>query len=811
MTGLSFRMSQLATGSGTAATDESRRDERAAILVLFAILITVIVIFVALVIDTSRIASGSRQKSHSSDLVAMSFLEGYLNALPDSIAAFNANGSQQAAFRAGLVRAAETGALNFLTANRATTAVRSEYQQLTQSGDLFAGGYNNQGNRGHVRVGKWFSSKPAALANCNPARYQSIDFEDPNNKCPCVRPRPNKPFGCFVACDNDNGCRNPLDATDTQYQPGNAARVDLYSDPSGVTNVKLLFGRIAGPASRRVDNSGIASVKNRQGVVVMDLSRSTTADTHYQSQKTPDNAAGQFAAEYSYKCLPGGPTAMSDGSGAWELCAGGVLDNPNAAPVGYTTEAAYADSWGATYTALAANVGYSPWCAQQDRHCQRDYRFVQVFSSGTAGGPAPEDYLVEIGFTDAPGIGVPKIGQPHTGILAATHAALDLMHQKRIGGDAVGFIGFDRQVDTDLLFTKTNRYIPPTPIVRVGDAKTNYAGASDFQKMLDFTDPDPANRLFRAQHNIFPRQEEFADLPLAIWHAHNMLKTAAGAEDAIKFIVVVTSNLTSCARSGADRDSPLGKIPVCGRSYDLHQQSLDEMFNFRVKGTTTSQLEGDGVILHSVLVGSQVAPHRIFVKKFGGNPPGCLTEAEMRRANLYTTLPSSGYAASMAAYDLIGKGDPAAPPYLDAAFWLSAAARQVGGLWVPVNINSIKCSGTVPACTNDDNGDGIPDYSMEREINQACASMGTPAAAPPYPAPAYPAGTGALAVPGPTLAGFGVPLSGVDPQGRMFCDVNCSERLQAINSGDDAIAQVQKGLAELYQTPPVSLVGGLGD
>src|SRR5262249_28078349 len=149
-------------------------------------------------------------------------------------------------------------------------------------------------------------------------------------------------------------------------------------------------------------------------------------------------------------------------------------------------------------------------------------------------------------------------------------------------------------------------------------------------------------RLFRAQHNIFPRESEFGDLPMAIWHAHRMLSDLDTSEDARRFIIVVTSGLTSCARDPGARANPYGQTPTCGRSYDMNQQSLEEMSNSQVKGSSVSALEGDEIVLHSVFVGSQVAPHRVFVKKVGGGAPApCLTEEEMRKANLYTTLPST--------------------------------------------------------------------------------------------------------------------------------------------------------------------------
>jgi hypothetical protein len=382
----------------------------------------------------------------------------------------------------------------------------------------------------------------------------------------------------------------------------------------------------------------------------------------------------------------------------------------------------------------------------------------------------------------------------------------------------IGFIGFGQTVDTTRdpnvpaanRFRKTNRYIPPASVLKSNQRSwDSWADATDFQKIFDFTDPDPGRRVWRAQHNIFPRPEEFADLPLALWHAHNMLMQIPGAESAQNSIFIVTSGLTHCRRDNSnDKELPFGKGPVCGRGFDAHQASLKEVLDYRIAGSADWRLATDKIPLHTIFVGSKVAPHTIAVHKFGSNPPVCLTEKELRQRNLYTTLPATtSHEETSASYDSVGKGSVQQGDhslnYYQSAHWLSAAARQVGGLWIPIRMDTVNCGWSV----------GCADNTLLPEINSACAMKPMPYGPNPatgkYPNPSYPAdifpgATVKFNVKGDSWLNSTTPPNSVpaDSEGRIFCDVNCNE-----TRGIDGVSnQIDSALGEMYRLPPISLV-----
>ncbi len=229
-------------------TERKVRSESGAILILTAILATIILIFVAIVVDLSIFSNSQEQTQHYSRLAVLAALEQHF--------AETVGTSQERAVKA-MARAREVTGRNFMLSEPSRAAgLRSQGTSASDPGAL-------------LLPGQYYFERP-----CN----------DPHdNTCnPC-----NGVYPCFVETDLTSDPDGPV----TAYR----VRGHLY-DGIPTRFARTLFGTDTFP----VEVFSTASVRPRQVIFLIDTSGSMTRETHFRRDPVASQAENPPLGHGSY-------------------------------------------------------------------------------------------------------------------------------------------------------------------------------------------------------------------------------------------------------------------------------------------------------------------------------------------------------------------------------------------------------------------------------------------------------------------------------------------------------------------------------
>ncbi|MCC6953957.1 MAG: hypothetical protein IT290_07555 [Deltaproteobacteria bacterium] len=817
-------------------TNQSFSDERGALALFAALILLVLVGFIALSIDSARLSSATEEKRNTADQVALAALETYFDydvaeqsrprrtrpprrgpqgpltttstttTTTDPFAtttttstttsttvagcATNLQCQHQVKFSAAVARAEQIGAQNTLTS-------RDGEAQL-YAGALRTNTADTTGN-GTIASGRWWTRSISACTASAGAGGTNV--------CPCAHDFNTGP--CFQACDPILGCRSPYSGGwDSPF--ANAMRVVLRTAGAG-QGIRKIFGSLISAAgdnewqvqgsSTSGTNASTAFALPKYGVVMVDLSRSTTVEDYnrgtgnppraylpFEVESTTDDGAGGEVrgAEYAYQlavaapgCTPAGGINSCTVPGACAFTPVDQTKAPGAPLNGY--QLSYE-------RLLVGNIADNPMA--------NEYRCFQVSHPG---GSWTQNHLVAV---DGPE------PEPHGEFIASANRILQEFQDRGNPADRLSLIGFDddfspngpialRSFPRNSLYTgEPGTFIDPTH--------------PQFQGLVDMTANDATGRALRAQNLFVPRSNAVSDLPMALQHAFTKIEVAVQGQfnRVDPFVVLITNGLSGCSRGpggAAATTTCLGTRPMPAGSgslgtsapayqnplfyepsYNNHVNSLTELLSREVNGRYRDT-DAKFVGLHVLYGGRDVVPHSVLIKDMRAGAESCLRDDGLRRLSFVNTLrePIPQYYSDYPGEFLqIGMGYTPRS-YSLPGFFLYQATASLQGWFVPLRDpcpRTFGFNGAVqqPDCTGEANcscdpTDAWPNPNPEKcpksAVDHICRTSANPG--PDYAAPPFIATdpesmvsrTAAWAIRGVTN-----PPNLMDSDGRLLCD-----------------------------------------
>ena len=565
--------------------------ETGAAIPLIIVFLTVILIFSGLALDTTVVSVTKTEQRQLAETVAISALSTFLNAPPTSPLDTRLN------LVRNKVRELIQGNVQFSRPFMDRPADPDDIE--TERGSI-TGGAN-----GTLLPGIWHSVPPA---DCS--IYAS------GTTCPCS-PSNTWTTPCFESVNLD---QNPEPAI-------NAIKVDLKLE--GSSSIKTLFSKVFSNNSTPVRSSATAATYPRHGVFLVDLSRSSHADTHQPYETTNGNSTGmRLSAEYAFSVVGSATDVATCQSAGW----------PNSAPLNGTC-----DIRGGVVPQLYRNLWYSnatynfipttPRSGTNPRkHFKGDYRIFDLtwLDPGIRNSPFQETYLVDMYHDPAYSPSSYEGPEPLNSMLAAVNRAMERVAANSVQGDAIGFLGFDFSARVT-----QREYALSAP------------GSVPYQQLQNLTDPtnppppcleDP-NRNVREcrvlNHLLITRKESSANLPEALQRARQMLTAAVTPNAAEEFAVVMTDGVTNCTNSPTPR--------TCSNSEAAVQASLTE-----VENTIATFYAPASIKVHFIHIGSTSGPHTLLApspyrKNSDGTSAACMTEDDVAKFSADANTPLKNY------------------------------------------------------------------------------------------------------------------------------------------------------------------------
>lgn len=484
-----------------------------AIIVLLTVLIIPLILLLALSIDTSRLSSSSTQQKRLSRAVALAALEGWtVNRLGGFTYAELADKARERALDVARLQS------NQILVRNASRAEPGESDQVVE-----------------LQFGRWWAEQPLTVLNGQSVGACPTWPDNLDDSCPCPRVGDTRDWDgpCFEA---DPPSASNIDAV-------SAVHAQLRTDEEAPS--RSLFGSlvslIGGQQEVLLRSGSTAAIVPRVGVFLIDLSRSTNAETHLPFERTD---AADFPSEYVFPLASMGNNwwAVLSQAQRVESCAEGV----NASDC-YVSGNNCAIRWremdrlynGDPDPDGAEPFTPSPPIMQQTRYGETaSTRHFRDEYSCVRPDDVDRSYLVDT----HPVYGRPE---PLNTILNGINAALTVIQNSAVAGDRLGVIAFDHAAssyDSDPGVGGEGsqiggRRIPP---VR--------PGTPEFDELLRITDvDDPGDLHFRLRRFFFPRDGANTDLSGALWQARDMLTDLAGFQQSQSFVAMFTDGLASCA------------------------------------------------------------------------------------------------------------------------------------------------------------------------------------------------------------------------------------------------------------------------
>lgn len=511
-------------------------EEHGAIMAILAL--TLIPIFVMLVfaIDSLRMSSSHTQHENVANQMALGSLQALLD--PEQ-----QGESFETRLENAKARALEIGKFSG-NSNIANSLAQGFIQQDNQ-------------NLATIETGQWFFAEPTG--GC---------AQNPTNPC-CANGRFQ---ACYVATNDPNDA--------------NAIRINLRSSGDEEGKFMHVFGNITGMGDTNFDVSAIAAMVPRNGVFLVDLSRSTQYQTHLPVQRLPQSNYYR-ASEYAFRLANGVtcnslPAPQGGANGGANYCANAVN---RAIPSGSLSAQELAlrniiDSQcntfypGADATATArrdrcqtqecppmafmaehsvyhkfmypnrampntppadypAAPGSDPSSATQ--HYQSDYQCFQISPPPNAAGTAqPAEYYMVDTQSDP---------EPLTTILSGISTSLDEINVRGVPGDRISVFAFDDTV-FPAAATVTNQ------MRSFGPLRPGEAAVTELQNLLNGT----SGRTAKINAFLFPGSRTNGsgasrgntDLPNALLQSSATLMASPNFSSSYNFVALFSDGMVNC-------------------------------------------------------------------------------------------------------------------------------------------------------------------------------------------------------------------------------------------------------------------------
>lgn len=365
--------------------------ERGVILPLTALAIVVLFLFVGLAIDLGLYSVELSSRERTVEQIALGALRRYVSL---RMAAMPVD--SQIAYNAALDHANALAQFNIQPL--ATTYLRPGVDS-----DLWTvSDYTASNTTSRLIPGQWLQDTPA-------------NQSDRSGYCSTT---PVAGKGCFKPITD-----NPL----LPDEPINAFYVAYRTPPTMVLQILFNAGLLPQYQSA-VSAEAYATLVPRQGVFIIDVSRSVVDDTHFEA---PVGATP--AAEYGYGLDPA----------AGASCADGAQPAPDGSQIDPSVQASFLN------LPLGPRGGSDP----DTLHYKTDYQCFDAPVNASAPYPPEPRYAIDMQTNP----------QPLTGILAAVNQALTVFVRRGVSDDRVSIMGID---DADL-GTPPNPPIDPTANARM--------------------------------------------------------------------------------------------------------------------------------------------------------------------------------------------------------------------------------------------------------------------------------------------------------------------------------------------------------
>lgn len=473
-----------------------KNTEHGAVMLLLILLLVPMLIAVAMAIDSARFTTSDTELERIANSMALGALETFL--LMEQPADFSA---REAAAKERAVELANLESNSLIAAHDNNFSV-----------DDFRPNGNAQ-----ITFGRWFFEEPGN--GCE--NFQSTAGQT----CPCSGATFTGP--CFVPS------ADPFEI--------NSARLAIQTESNIVNSI---FGSLLDLSALRLNASSTVAAVPRNGVFLVDLSRSTQFQTHLpleQLSAANQNQASEFAFRLAadvntgtqiFTCndiVPGGNTCNANGlaklanycTNTFPGASQTVLDTCNTQCPPITPFVAHQ-----TWHTQMQQSGSDP---SPTAHYRNNYRCETL--TNPANSAQSEAYLIE---QDQTG----KEPEPLNTILGGIYQAMQTLRQRSIAGDTITLIGFDGAV-----FDFTN-----PPIRSFGPARIDLREGSLFRQIEDLTNPD---RSFNEKIPAFffpgsgPNRGE-TDIAGALIAARDRLLEQNNFNIARNFVVLFSDGLASC-------------------------------------------------------------------------------------------------------------------------------------------------------------------------------------------------------------------------------------------------------------------------
>jgi hypothetical protein len=515
------------------------REEGGAIFIFLAIVIPVLVTLAAMAVDLGFATAAREQGEHFARLAALAALESYTQTRCSDEADQAACDLEKAA--AAEERAQAISQKNFLLA----AAGQSARLRDPDSGTAI------------LERGQWLTT--ASMCSPEPA--------------PCFLPR--------------SGSADMINA----YR----VRGKLY--PSFTTK---LFGDMLGSGSIPLSVLATAALVPREGIFLVDNSRSVTRETHRlwiprkdpPESGPPENKGQEFA--YFRGALNSGYVRNYHDI-SWEWLTKNMpkrgADKPASSP-----ELHYADDYVEKWTYSDADYATLD---HHELHPEPDPSDPEnLYNASSQRLRFEIDMYRDSGKTGYQG------PQPLGRIFRALHTAMSRFEDQKIQGDKAGLIFYDHRLawprvvklDSDFEYLKHLTNLD------------NEGGINDREEIL--------------RHGLFPSYNAYTNTPAALSEAYKQFAESAQLDPSPKsrFIVLFGDGLTNCSC-----DQSVEKCMVeCDNSYLAYRTSMQE-----IQKRVETQLSSDNIPIHVLITGDYVAPHTVDIER--PDAPGvCYSDSEYR-------------------------------------------------------------------------------------------------------------------------------------------------------------------------------------
>lgn len=730
----------------------AHRRQRGIALILFVVLLPIVLGLVGLAVDYGVAVSASQQARGQARLLALAALEQFYEATGNGL-------TRSEALNRALQRVDKLAQQNVASGSKRTA--NSVYYPWNRPAD--------DEQVAELVPGRFFVSY-VPLSVCQQYAGLSCSGVEPQ----CI-PREKLPYTINGGSPDEVVC-NPCAGSNRDEPPcfvPVTSRAQAENVEIGLTafqlrarlfeGVSARFARaLIGDVTLPLNVSAVASIVPRRVIALVDISGSSTRETHLsrgvQGQQTqPEFGRGSL---YAFRNDPAFPYATRDFS--MPNTETDWLQVPQTRPTGsMNSDAEHAQwhflrhwthnshdfrtgSYGQGTTRASNQAAEDPIPETPRVHFYDDYQLVQTAGNDNRGAWVPDpnkhpipahcddgDPSNDVYCTAQEQYLVDAVSRPEPleTIFGGLREVVRILRQRRVAGDELGMILFEKLLTWPRIISLT----------------------SDFDYVQSIVADTPQARELRARLKYFPGRDAFTDLPDAVSEAFSHLRQRQSEVPGLPSkddIILITDGLTNCADCYLPSGRPWqfydmnndGQIDIhdlmiflacfrsdcvcsqcftsiqdlmellqamsgacaltCADTYEFYESSIKQLFDI------LTQTQGSNVAINVLAIGGHVGPNWVDVTAPGQTQ--CLTDDEARRLNIVPVKQGCSEEGCERDYELRSN----LRPFTRAVENLYYIARMTGGEFTPILESPPGCIPDPDSCTP----------GMVRTVDRSCRS-----------------------------------------------------------------------------------------